>query len=243
MSQTIQTTTPISLADAVIQPITCAGNENGKIEVTLQGGNFPYETQWSNGATALAIDGLATGVHTLEVVDAKGCVNTFDFEMRAPNALEAEVTVLHNDVMVDIVGGTPDYVFDWSDGTTATYGSNFTPGTHEVTIQDANGCAITKSFEIDATTAVKDLLSKDLEIMAFPNPTTDYFEVKKELSGMSTINLSVYTAAGEQMVATTSRGSSVAETVNTQDWAPGTYFLRVQTKEGTSVNKIQVIKK
>ncbi len=243
MNQTIQAVAPISLADATITPITCNGNENGQIEVALQGGNFPYETQWSNGETALAIDGLATGVHTLEVVDAKGCVNTFDFEMRAPNALEAEVTVLHNDVMVEVVGGTPDYVFDWSDGTTANYGSNFTPGTHEVTIQDANGCAITKSFEIDATTATKDLLTKDVEIMAFPNPTTDYFKVKKELSGMSTINLSVYTAAGEQMIATTSRATSVEQTVNTQDWAPGTYFLRVQTKEGTSVNKIQVIKK
>ncbi len=243
INRTIQASAPISLVDAVISPITCNDSENGSIEVAIQGGNFPYETQWSNGAMALAIDGLAAGTHTLEVVDAKGCVNTFDFEMRAPNALEAEITVLHNDVKVEVVGGTPDYEFNWSDGTSDMYGSNFAPGTHEVTIQDANGCAITKSFDIDATTATQDLLTKDLEIIAFPNPTSDYFTVKKELSGMSAINMAVYTAAGEQMVATSSRGASVEETINTQDWAPGTYFLRVQTKEGTSVNKIQVIKK
>ena len=242
MSQTIQAVTPISLADAVIQPITCNGNENGQIEVALQGGNFPYETQWSNGATALAIDGLATGVHTLEVVDTKGCVNTFDFEMRAPNALEAEVTVLHNDVMVNVVGGTPDYVFDWSDGSTATYGSNFAPGTHEVTIQDANGCAITTSFDIDATTALKDLVISDLGIMAFPNPTSDYFKVKKELKGKSPINISVYSAGGIQMMASSKEATTVDETIDTIDWAPGTYFLRVVTKEGMSVNKIEVIK-
>lgn len=242
VERTIQEAAPISLADAVITPITCNGQENGAIEVALQGGNFPYETQWSNGETTLAIDGLATGTHTLEVEDAKGCVQTFDFEMRAPNALEAEVTVLHNDVKVDVIGGTPDYTFVWSDGTTEQYGSNLVPGAHEVTIQDANGCAVTKSFEIDATTATKDLLTQEVEIMAYPNPTTDYFKVKKELNGLSTVNLSVYTAAGEQMVATVSKTASVDETINTQDWAPGTYFLRVQTKEGISVNKIQVIK-
>ncbi len=243
ISRTIQLVAPISLADAVITPTTCSGNENGSIEVALQGGNFPYETQWSNGETALAIDGLAIGTHTLEVVDAKGCVNAFDFEMRAPNTLEAAITVLHNDVKVDVAGGTPDYAFNWSDGTTAQYGSNFAPGTHEVTIQDANGCAITKSFEIDATTAVKEVLTKDLEIMAFPNPTSDYFKVKKELSSVSAINISVYTASGEQMMAASKNGTSIDETINTIDWAPGTYFLRVVTKEGISVNKIQVIRK
>ena len=80
ISQIIQNVAPISLADAKINPITCHGSENGSIEVILHGGNFPYETQWSNGETTLAIDGLATGTHTLEVVDAKGCVKTFDFD-------------------------------------------------------------------------------------------------------------------------------------------------------------------
>jgi len=242
ISQNIEAVAPISLADAVITPITCNGEENGSIEIALQGGNFPYETQWSNGEIALAIDGLATGVHTLEVVDAKGCVNAFDFEMRAPNALEVELEVLHNDVKVEIVGGTPDYQFDWSDGTTENYGSNFAPGTHEVTIQDANGCTTTKSFEIDATTAVKGLTS-ELEIMAFPNPTSDYFTVKKELKKYGAIAMSVFSAEGEQVLVTTSNNSRIDETINTVDWAPGTYFLRVQTEEGMSVNKIQVVKK
>ena len=242
IDQNLEEITPISLADAIINPITCNGGENGRIEVALQGGNFPYETQWSNGETALAIDGLVTGVHTLEVVDAKGCVNTFDFDMRAPNALEAEVTVMHNDVKVDIIGGTPDYQFDWSDGTTENYGSNFAPGTHEVTIQDANGCAITKSFEIDATTAVKGL-TRNLEIMAFPNPTSDYFTVKKELKSYGAIAMSVFSAEGEQVMTATTQNSRIDEVIHTVDWAPGTYFLRVETKEGTSVNKIQVVKK
>ena len=242
ISYDLETIAPISLADAIINPVTCHGGENGRIEVVLHGGHFPYETQWSNGETALAIDGLATGVHTLEVVDAKGCVNTFDFEMKAPNALEVALEVLHNDVKVEIAGGTPDYQFDWSDGTTESYGSNFSAGTYEVTIQDANGCAVTKSFEIDATTTVNNF-TKEIEIMAFPNPTSDYFTVKKELKNYGAIAMSVFSAEGEQVMVTTTKNSRIDETINTEDWAPGTYFLRVQTEEGMSVNKIQVVKK
>ncbi len=242
ISQTIQNIAPISLADASINPATCNGSENGSIEVALQGGNFPYETQWSNGETALMLDGLATGTHTLEVIDTKGCVKTFDFEMRAPNALEAELTVLHNDVKVDIMGGTPDYEFDWSDGTTEQYGSNFAPGMHEVTIQDANGCSITKSFEVDATTALTEIVPQGLEVAAFPNPTTDYFKVKRALKGRGSVKIAVYSMGGIEMMSATKEVTAIDETINTADWAPGSYFLRVATQEGIAVKKIEVIK-
>ncbi|MFK7984032.1 MAG: T9SS type A sorting domain-containing protein, partial [Saprospiraceae bacterium] len=242
ISQNIQNVAPISLVDANINPATCDGSENGHIEVALQGGNFPYETQWSNGETALIVDGLATGTHILEVIDAKGCVTTFDFEMRAPNALEAELTVLHNDVKVAIMGGTPDYEFSWSDGTTEQYGSNFAPGTHEVTIQDANGCSITKSFEVDATTALTEVVPQGIEIAVFPNPTTEYFKVKRALQGRGSIKISVYSAGGIEMMSTTKEVSAVDETINTANWVPGSYFLHVATKEGIAVKKIEVIR-
>lgn len=243
ISRSIQAEAPIALSDIAITPITCHDSENGRIAVDLKGGNFPYETQWSNGETGLEATNLAAGVHTLEVVDAKGCVSAFEFPITAPNPLEAEVKVMENDVVVEVAGGAPDYHFSWSDGTTDTYGSNLSAGSHEVTIEDANGCSITKSFEIDAiTTSLKDVVGQDLEIQTFPNPTTDYFRVKKDLKSSGSINLSVISASGMQMVATTSRGNTIDTTINTADWQPGTYFLRVVTKEGMSVKKIQVIK-
>jgi len=178
----------------------------------------------------------------LEVVDAKGCVSTFEFPVTAPNALEAEVKVMQNDVMVEVAGGAPDYNFLWSDGTTESYGSNFSAGSHEVTIEDANGCNVTKSFEIDAITSLKDEVTQDLAIQTFPNPTTDYFRVKKDLKSAGSINLSVVSASGIQMVASATKGNTIDTTINTSDWMPGTYFLRVVTKEGMSVKKIQVVK-
>lgn len=243
ISRSIQSAAPIALSNIAITPITCHDSENGAISVDLKGGNFPYETQWSNGETGLDATNLAAGVHTLEVMDAKGCVSAFEFPVTAPNALEAEVKVMENDVMVEIAGGAPDYNFLWSDGTTETYGSNFSAGSHEVTIEDANGCSITKSFEIEAfTTSLENEIGQDLEVQTFPNPTTDYFRVKKDLKSVGSINLSVVSASGMQMVAATSRGNTIDTTINTSDWKPGTYFLRVETKDGMSVKKIQVVK-
>jgi len=242
ISQSVQASTPISMSDFSIQPITCHDSENGAIAVDLKGGNFPYEAQWSNGETGLFAGSLGAGTHTLEVMDAKGCVSTFDFPMTAPNPLMATVEVAHNDVMVDVAGGKPDYTFNWSDGTNDIFGSNFEPGNHFVKIADANGCSITKTFEVDATTSTKEL-EQDLEIMAFPNPTTDYFKVKKELKGYSKIDLAVFSASGQQVIATSMEGLNIDTMISTEDWRPGSYFLHVKTEEGMSVNKIQVVKK
>ncbi len=243
ISRSIQATAPIALSDIAMTPITCHDSENGSITVELKGGNFPYETQWSNGETGLAAVNLSAGVHSLEVVDAKGCVSSFEFPVTAPNALEAEVKVMENDVMVEVAGGSPDYNFLWSDGTTESYGSNFSAGSHEVTIEDANGCSVSKTFEIDGiTTSLKEEVGQDLQVQTFPNPTTDYFRVQKNLKSTGSINLSVFSASGMQMIASSTKGNTIDTTINTSDWKPGTYFLRVVTKEGMSVKKIQVVK-
>ncbi len=242
ISQSVQASAPISMSDFSVQPITCHDSENGAIAVDLKGGNFPYEAQWSNGETGLFVENLGAGMHTLEVMDTKGCVSTFDFPMTAPNPLVAKVEVTHNDVMVKVAGGKPDYTFSWSDGTNDIFGSNFEPGNHFVKIEDANGCSITETFEVDATTATIEL-EKELDIMAFPNPTTDYFKVKKELKGYSKIDMTIFSASGQQVIATSMEGAAIDATINTENWRPGTYFLRVKTEEGMSVNKIQVVKK
>ena len=243
VSRSIQAVAPISISDIAMTPITCHDSENGKIAIDLKGGNLPYSAQWSNGETGLEAANLSAGMHTLEVVDDKGCVSTFDFPISAPNALEAEVKVMDTDVMIEVAGGTPDYQFLWSDGTTESYGSNLSTGNHEVIIEDANGCSITKSFEIDAlTTSIKSEIGAELEVQTFPNPTTDYFRVKKDLKSASAIDLSVFSADGQRMVASSSKSNTIDTTINTSDWKPGTYFLRVVTKEGISVKKIQVVK-
>ncbi|MEM1119732.1 MAG: M12 family metallo-peptidase [Bacteroidota bacterium] len=241
ISQSLQVVPALEMANFSITPTTCHDSNNGTIAVDIQGGNFPYEATWSNGETGLFVGNLEAGMHTLEVMDAKGCLTTFDFPINAPNPLVADLEVVHNDVMVEVAGGKPDYTFSWSDGTNEVYGSNFAPGKHFVKIADANGCEITKTFEVDATTSTKEI-DKELDIMVFPNPTTDYFKIKKQLKRFEQFDVEVFNAAGQLVMAKNTAGLTIDEVVNTTNWDAGSYFVRVRTRDGTYVNKMQVIK-
>ena len=58
-----------------------------------------------------------------------------------------------NDGSIDleVVGGNPNYVYTWSDGSTEGSRSGLAPGTYDVTIQDDNGSGeiIEASYTID----------------------------------------------------------------------------------------------
>ncbi|MEM6319348.1 MAG: M12 family metallo-peptidase [Bacteroidota bacterium] len=243
VNQRIDKVEPIALQDIDIQPIQCSGSADGAITVALKGGNGDFEAQWSNGDTGLEVSDLGAGIHTLEVMDKQGCVQTFDFPLSSPNPLNVEVEVVHNDVKLEVGGGSPDYSYLWSNGGEENYGSNFEPGTHEVTVTDRNGCSVTESFDIDATTSADFLQKEELTITTFPNPTTDYFSVRKNVQSNNPIRMAVFSSDGQQIVAAATRGYQKETTFNTENWKAGTYFLQIFSDEGTSTHKIQVIKK
>jgi gliding motility-associated-like protein len=70
-------------------PTTCAGDSDGALTVTGQGGQAPYDYVWedaggtilltdNNNAGASALGGLAAGTYTVTVTDNLGCVQVVD---------------------------------------------------------------------------------------------------------------------------------------------------------------------
>ena len=241
ISQSVQSILPVSLGNVEISPITCHDTQNGSIQLNLKGGNFPYYTQWSNGETDLNINGLGVGIHTLEVEDAQGCVTSFDFEMTAPTPLEAAIIIDGNDVNIEVSGGTPDYQLTWNNGINGTIASDLPPGSYKVQIEDANSCQLIKTISIDQTTKLQEV-KEELIVLTFPNPTTDYFKVKKDLTENGPIQITVFSIDGQQVITKSFTGKYIDETINTQEWKPGTYFLQVLTNDGMAVSEIQVLR-
>lgn len=62
----------ITLENEIVQEDK--GNDEGSIELILQGGVAPYNYLWSDGSTANPATGLTAGTYTCEVTDDNGCV-------------------------------------------------------------------------------------------------------------------------------------------------------------------------
>src|SRR5690606_18990756 len=72
--------------------VTCAGDADGSIDVTVQGGVFPYTYLWSNGLTAEDINGLSGGMYDVTVIDANSCSVTATFTVNEPTEITSSVS-------------------------------------------------------------------------------------------------------------------------------------------------------
>ncbi len=66
----LQAPEPLTLTFTTVQAF---GTNNGAINVSVNGGSFPYQFRWSNGATAQNLNNLAPGTYIVTVTDANGC--------------------------------------------------------------------------------------------------------------------------------------------------------------------------
>ncbi|QXP57694.1 T9SS type B sorting domain-containing protein [Cellulophaga sp. HaHa_2_95] len=151
-------------------PEICFGDEDGTINLTINGGTAPYSTSLNSDADADFVDGLvayqnlAADAYTVYVKDANGCITSQTVIVDAGENLNATATVIYvctGDVPennLDIVFEDPSvsgdvlYGLDSVDPNDFVMDSNFTnmtPGAHYITIAHANGCIRTFNFEVE----------------------------------------------------------------------------------------------
>ncbi len=138
--------------------VSCNGGNNGTATVAPTGGTGPYTYSWSpSGGTAATATGLGVGVYTVTVTDANGCQATRSFTITQPSALGATRSWTNiacfggstGVASVNVTGGTAPYTYSWSpSGGTAATATGLTAGTYVVTVTDANGCQLTRSYTI-----------------------------------------------------------------------------------------------
>lgn len=164
---------------ATFENINCAGDENGSIDLTISGGESPYEVQWSGpsgfSSTDQNISDLSPGVYAVLVTDRDGCTEDLSIEITESPQIELELFAAvftggfnvscfeANDGEATVVpsGGTPPYEFQWNDPASqiASTATNLEAGTYEVTVTDNNGCTQTGSIALTAP----DPITADLE--------------------------------------------------------------------------------
>ena len=173
-SFTITQSPPLTYNLDSTKNITCNGDNDGEINITVTGGTGNYTYEWSteNGSGIQQGNqdqsGLAPGNYKLILRD--GC-NTFEYiyTITTPDTLEIsldeKVDVLcHDDstgkIDISVTGGTLPYNYVWKDNFGNVYDrnvgnvfkdgdlSNIPAGLYDLTVTDANNCTATYSTEI-----------------------------------------------------------------------------------------------
>ncbi|HOI47952.1 MAG TPA: hypothetical protein PK167_01515, partial [Prolixibacteraceae bacterium] len=133
--------------------VLCNGNDDGTITATFSGGTAPYMAKVDAEAYAAATSpktftGITPGVHTVWVKDANNCEKSASVEILEPDeltctiVLDVQPTYGHYNGVATVypVGGTPPYLYAWTNGETTQTAIHLGAGTATVYITDANGC-------------------------------------------------------------------------------------------------------
>jgi gliding motility-associated-like protein len=159
--------------------ISCNGNLDGNILLTLGGGTPTYSYNWNNGVTTQNLSSVAAGTYVVIVNDANNCSFTQSITLTQPAALLASAaspTVVggynitcngntNGSINLGVAGGTSPYTYIWTGpgAFTATTQdvSSLGAGLYNVNVTDNNGCLATDSITLTQPAALSIALSSN----------------------------------------------------------------------------------
>ncbi|NJO90768.1 MAG: hypothetical protein HC831_18740, partial [Chloroflexia bacterium] len=115
---------------------TCSGKNNGLINVSVTGGDPPFNFLWNDGATTEDRSGLGPGSYTVEITDFRGTkITKGPYTINEPPAIVITGGVVNNsDIDISATGGTGTLTYAWNDGVTTQDRSGLPPGNYTVTV-------------------------------------------------------------------------------------------------------------
>ncbi len=138
---------------------TCAGNENGEIEVSISS-ESAYKLRWNNGALGKKLTNLKSGIYELSVIGEAGCSSFKSFEITSPKAYEYQAVIEQPDcdssngsIYLQLSNSLDSMGYQWvrqpSGDTLNSVGS----GMYNVVVTNNKGCMDTVVVALNTATA------------------------------------------------------------------------------------------
>lgn len=138
--------------------IQCAGDSNGAIDITVQGGVAPFTYAWSTGEITEDLTGVTAGNYRVIVKDANECTYTKTITIEQPPALFVDGEIIRinpsssgardGSITVTIAGGVLPYRYKWYDEAgnlqfeATNVLSNIGGEKYSLTVTDRNNCIL-----------------------------------------------------------------------------------------------------
>ena len=232
-----------------IQIISCNGESDAVVEITVQGGTPPFEYSINGEGfeTSNQFENMGAGDHTYSIMDANGCLFGAFFNVIEPGAFDYSLEITNEDepgngsIDLTVNGGTQPYIYDWDNDGTGDYDDTqdlemLVGGNYSVSVLDLNNCELLLNAEVESTVSIKD--ESDLsQINVFPNPTSGIINIDFGDLNKENIEIRVYNSLGEVVYSMDNVSDSNLEVdLNTHE--NGVYLIKIHKEEDLLVKQI-----
>jgi gliding motility-associated-like protein len=150
-----------------ITNVSCYSLNDGKIDLTISGGNSPYSLNWDttsvypngllvNTNSGFVLSNLTAGTYAVEITDAQGCISTQDYDVTENESVISDITPNHvscfglsdGDAIVNTVTGSGTISYLWSNSQVTQTATGLIAGNYTVIVTDDQGCTYTDTIVI-----------------------------------------------------------------------------------------------
>ncbi|RZS98987.1 T9SS type A sorting domain-containing protein [Aquimarina brevivitae] len=153
---------------------TCYQGNDGTIDITPVGGTPPYTYSWSNGQNSQYASGLEAGIHTVEIIDSRGCLTLWQYELFDPEQLiinlgEDIILCKDQSTTLNATINDPLATYQWQSD------QGFMATTPEVTLAESG------NYSVWVTTALGCISSDTIEVTVLDTEIGAEFLVSSDL--------------------------------------------------------------
>ena len=146
-----------------IKNVSCFGNMDGAVYVTVYGGTLPYDYYWSTHASTQNLVNVSGGNYYLTITDANGCQVSSLYIIGEPAPLTLSLTATsvscfggsNGSVTAIPGGGKIPYSFVWRNVASGASQTGIPAGLYGLELVDSNGCNVFDSILVTQATPVQ----------------------------------------------------------------------------------------